>query len=419
MCATCTWIFVPAWRKKPAQNRSQIRRRKHRRERDDAESGRSMMGVPKIVLGRLRRASNPGNPPGADLLTAFAEQALAKRERLHVLEHLALCSECGEIVSLARPEIAEPQTSVKLFSLRSPILRWSAVAACVVVVGAVVTARHLAQKNVETRVTAKAPFSDTKDASQGVDLKTDLTAKLQPQPLAKQDSVLSHGLAKQRKEAAANSRALAVNAEKAGTAKKEPLAAAVPAAPSPALLSKAMDQEQQKKITYDSLGSAAKSGNEAVMNEAVATSASVEVADARPGKAKDAKDSRMKAPMAVSSGVGGAAAPVTANQMIESRAELNRAVNLTPRWNLSSEGILQRSFDGRTWQAVPVADNAVFRAVSAVGPEIWVGGNGGSLYYSSDIGQHWTPGKPAGKDSPGTAENVGIGFPGDQPCQTP
>src|SRR6184192_3247465 len=123
MCATCTWIFVPAWRKKPAQNRSQIRRRKHRRERDDAETGRSMMGVPKIVLGRLRRASNPGNHPGPDLLTAFAEHALAKRERLHVLEHLAQCSECREIVSLARPEIAEPQTSLKLFSRKSAALR--------------------------------------------------------------------------------------------------------------------------------------------------------------------------------------------------------------------------------------------------------------------------------------------------------
>jgi len=369
-----------------------------------------MMDVPKIVLGRLRGTSNPGNHPDTDLLAAFVEQALAKRERLHMLEHLAQCSECREIVSLAQPEIPEPQTALKLFSLRSPVLRWGALAACVVVVGAVVTTRHLAQKNVETRVTAKAPFSDTKDASQGVDLKTDLTAKLQPQPLAKQDSVLSHGLAKQRKEAAANSRALAVNAEKAGTAKKEPLAAAVPAAPSPALLSKAMDQEQQKKITYDSLGSAARTSDEAVMNETVATSASAEVADARPGKAKDAKDPRMKAPMAASSGIGGAVAPVTANQMIESRAELNRAVDLTPRWNLSSEGILQRSFDGRTWQAVPVADNAIFRAVSAVGPEIWVGGNGGSLYHSSDSGQHWTQVKPAVNDSPLTADIVGIEF---------
>src|SRR6266568_1685103 len=251
MCATCTWIFVPAWRKKPAQNRSQIRRRKHRRERDDVKTGRSMMDVPKIALGRLRGTSNPGNHPDPDLLTAFAEQALAKRERLHVLEHLAQCSECREIVSLARPEIAEPQTSLKLFSLRSPILRWSAVAACVV--GAVVTTRHLAQKNVETRVTAKAPFSDTKDASQGVDLKTDLTAKLQPKP----DLVVPHGLAKQRRGAALNSRAPAVNAEKAGTGKKGPLAATetASAVPGPTQLSKTTDQGQQKKIIeYDSLG---------------------------------------------------------------------------------------------------------------------------------------------------------------------
>src|SRR5437870_13765611 len=105
MCATCTWIFVPAWRKKPAQNRSQIRRRKHRRERDDAETGRSMMGVPKIVLVRLVRASNPGNHPEADLLTAFAEQALAQRERPHMLDHLAQCWEFLAIVCVGRSEI--------------------------------------------------------------------------------------------------------------------------------------------------------------------------------------------------------------------------------------------------------------------------------------------------------------------------
>src|SRR5437667_7510221 len=168
---------------------------------------RSMTDVPKIVLGCLRRASNPGNHPDADLLTAFAEQALAKRERLHVLEHLAQCSECRESVSLAQPEKVEPQTSLKLFSLRSPILRWGALAACVVVVGAVVTTRHLTQKKVETRVTAKMSLSDTKDASQAFELETDLATKLQPQPLAKQDSVLPPRFAKQRKGVALNSKA--------------------------------------------------------------------------------------------------------------------------------------------------------------------------------------------------------------------
>jgi hypothetical protein len=368
-----------------------------------------MMDVPKIAIGRLRRTSNPGNHPDADLLTAFAEQALAKRERLHLLEHLAQCSECREIVSLGQPEIPEPQTSLELFSLRSPILRWGALAACAVVVGAVVTTWHLAQKNVQTRVTAKAPISDTRDVSRAFELETDLAAKLQPQPLAKPSSGVRRGTAKQRKEAPANSRALAVDVEKARTANKEALTAAAPAAPSPALLSKT--QEPQKTIaTYDSFGSAANPGSDAVMNETVATSASVEVADARPGKAKDAKDSRMKAPMAVSSGAGGAAAPVTANRMTESRTELNRAVNPTPRWNLSPEGTLQRSFDGKTWQTVPVADNAAFRAIAAVGPEIWIGGNSGSLYHSSDSGQHWTHLNPASNGESLTADIIGIEF---------
>ena len=118
----------------------------------------------------------------------------------------------------------------------------------------------------------------------------------------------------------------------------------------------------------------------------------------------------MKAPMAASSGIGGSVAPVTANRMTESRAELDRAVDLTPRWNLSPEGTLQRSFDGKTWQTVPVADNAAFRAIAAVGPEIWIGGNSGSLYHSSDSGQHWTQVKPAVNGSPLIADIVGIEF---------
>src|SRR5207244_10647960 len=116
-------------------------------------------------------------------------------------------------------------------------------------------------------------------------------------------------------------RASAVNAEKAGAAKKEPLAAAAPAAPSPALLSKATDQEQQKKITYDSLGSATKIGNEAVMNETEATSASAEVADARPGKAKDAHDPRMKAPIATGPLTGRSGAPLTEPTITECTTE--------------------------------------------------------------------------------------------------
>src|SRR6267154_5355521 len=64
--------------------------------------------VPKIVYDRLRTAApEPGSNavarphPDADLLTAFAEQALSAPEREEVLHHLALCGNCREVLSLA------------------------------------------------------------------------------------------------------------------------------------------------------------------------------------------------------------------------------------------------------------------------------------------------------------------------------
>jgi hypothetical protein len=380
-----------------------------------------MMDVPKIVLGRLRKAANPGDHPDADLLTAFAEQVLAKQERLAVLEHLAQCSECREIVSVAQPEIREPQAELsfrKPFSLRSPMLRWGALAVCVVVVGATVTTRHLSRKRAGT-FAAKAPTPGAADAlPQTFDLKTDdLAAKLEPQS-PKRELALPRRFAKQntRAAAAADSKALGVSAERARTVKKESSSSAemVAAAPSPTLLSKMADQEHQNKIARDDLpAEAAKSGNEAATSETVmveASAPSVEVADATPGKAKEAKDSRMKAP-AAGAGTGGNVAPLVANKMAESRDEFNLPVNLIPRWNLSPQGRLQRSLDGgKRWETIPLSDKAVFRAVAVVGPEIWVGGDAGSLYRSLDSGQHWTQVRPTLNGESLTADIIGIEF---------
>jgi hypothetical protein len=91
-----------------------------------------------------------------------------------------------------------------------------------------------------------------------------------------------------------------------------------------------------------------------------------------------------------------------------------------PSWSISSSGGLQRSFDvGKTWQDVDVTASAgagvtptqtgsssaaefakaanqkkqaaapTFRAVTAMGPEVWAGGVAGALYHSVDAGGHW------------------------------
>jgi len=60
--------------------------------------------------------------------------------------------------------------------------------------------------------------------------------------------------------------------------------------------------------------------------------------------------------------------------------------------NLSGNvvGRVQRSFDdGKTWEEVRVSADFDFRAVAAVGPEVWAGGSQGALFHSSDAGAHW------------------------------
>jgi hypothetical protein len=68
----------------------------------------------------------------------------------------------------------------------------------------------------------------------------------------------------------------------------------------------------------------------------------------------------------------------------------------TLQWTLSPEGAVQRSGDsGQTWQAVSVGVGTTFRALSAVGANIWVGGKAGALYHSADSGQTWVKSEPA------------------------
>jgi hypothetical protein len=62
----------------------------------------------------------------------------------------------------------------------------------------------------------------------------------------------------------------------------------------------------------------------------------------------------------------------------------------TPTWRLSEDGLPQRSFDsGARWEKIQVDHKSGFRALSNYGMDVWVGGNGGLLYHSTDIGLHW------------------------------
>src|SRR5271168_3001549 len=98
-----------------------------------------MQDVPKIVLKRMQETAGAEAHPDADLLTAFAEQSLGESERSGVMEHLARCNDCRELVALALP--AAEAVAVKTSSgptragwLSWPVLRWSVAMAGIIAI---------------------------------------------------------------------------------------------------------------------------------------------------------------------------------------------------------------------------------------------------------------------------------------------
>jgi len=60
-------------------------------------------------------------------------------------------------------------------------------------------------------------------------------------------------------------------------------------------------------------------------------------------------------------------------------------------WKISSDGRVQRfTSGGKAWQDVHVANGIEFRAIAALGADVWVGGTGGALFHSADMGATWT-----------------------------
>src|SRR6266852_3728799 len=98
-CGTCNWIYGHVLRKIPVQKRSLEERSPHP-ERALTED---MSDVPKIVHDRLRASAPGGAHPDADVLTAFAEQALSGAEREDLVRHLSRCVDCREAVALSIP----------------------------------------------------------------------------------------------------------------------------------------------------------------------------------------------------------------------------------------------------------------------------------------------------------------------------
>lgn len=411
-----------------------------------------MQELPKIALRRLQGRPKPGVHPDANLLAGFAEKSLKDRERSLVLQHLAECADCRDVVSLALPETAA--TLVPLPGAGSsswlswPVLRWGALAACVVVVSAAVTLHFGRRQVAESPVAENAPSAADTVFTESKVLKPDeqVAAKLPPpsQIQSDRDFVVAGSLAKQREKStvagmvtprmgALAPQRLEQNEKDQLTGNRQDSAAAVkstdkplppalaPAAPAPLPTGKTLPAAPVAEARNNAVGYTPNAMTETVTVEGAATG-QLETSQTEERKAKDesvSKESRKKvqtAPAAAGAmAVGGRTADTLSAQVGQTTlgdyAKRARPGQVAIRWTLSASGALQRSFDsGKSWQTIQVANNVVFRALAANDSDIWVGGAAAALYHSSDAGQHWIQVNPEAGGEPLTSDIVAVEF---------
>lgn len=387
-----------------------------------------MEQVPKIVTQRLN-AAKAGAHPDPNLLTALVEQSLTEPERVQVLAHMAQCADCRDIVAVSLPEFemapAAAAAPAKSRWLSWRVLRWSAAAVCVVVVGAAVSLHKQASMVQEaprspSAVPEKAaatpssaapaapgPAESNRDLSAAPAAGKKLAANMAPAPIsaAQQPARDKGGLT----AAPALSKQLGAPeaASRADNRPSTPPVSQMADAVSPSAQSGELDKKEAQ-ATEQAEASSARSDDRLASTPAPA----LEVAQATTGKAKDASQ-KAKAP--APGMVGGAMtanAKLARSEAAQNELKSNYVANLVlPRWTLSSDGSLQRSLDaGKTWQTIPVPGNVTFRALAAVGVEIWVGGAKGALCHSSDAGEHWVQVQPVADGKPLTSDIIGVEF---------
>jgi hypothetical protein len=397
-----------------------------------------MEQIPKVVRQRLQTTAEAGVHPDANVLAGFVEKSLNERERAEVLGHLGRCVDCRDIVLRASPELVSAPISVGLVRsswLRGPVLRWGALAACLVVVSAAVMLRREHPVSTETSIEAVS----SRPPAVAAENKAAETAAAQapsqeraaakgafPLPQASRRELPLTSPGKNQLARSDGSKGRVIAGTRAAARPDENATAPVP---SPPELENRASRYQKKQVQQDQtveLGAEAANldaeaptvapGTETVTFQAEAGQLTT-LQDTMTGRAKDAKEPQPKsgAGAALSRNVP-AAPPAKADYKVSAQiasnvVQLRNPMTTTPRWTLSPDGVLERSLDsGRTWETIPVAASAALRALAADGFEIWVGGAAGALYHSSDIGQHWVRVIPTVDGKALDADIIGVAF---------
>jgi len=394
-----------------------------------------MTEVPKIVHDRLRAAlPGRGAPeqahPDADMLAAFAEQALSTAERDGMLQHLALCGDCREVVALALPAadlVAAPiasetdglQTTASRargphkLSFAWPTLRWAALAAGAVVAAAVLLVHpgklNQATPSAHQQITPSAPAaSGPQIASSSVPSSQIATSPNNQYAVLAKDEAGPKSELRLSKKLKAGQAVKPPQAESdmllADNKKDSGLAGKLSAAPSDRARVLAYDPRSSRAATetVEVSGAAAAVTTEPSAENALMARNETPRNDAPAiEKAKPAlqemetmeTNEQVKTEAAAVPGVARALARnVMSAAKLASPASQTLARNVT--WAIKA-GVLQRSLDsGQSWQDALHADHPLL-CYASHDEDVWTGGQAGTLFHSANSGVTWVQVQPS------------------------
>src|SRR5215472_6890076 len=172
-----------------------------------------MQEISNSLRQRLGARPQPQTHPDPDTLSAYVEQVLSPAERLRIIEHLADCSDCREVVALSLPQV-EPQQPVLQVAPRSrwwtPAYRWGALAATVAVAATLIVEKPWQKQSPATparQEQAAAPSGKTESANTSANQPASSPAVTAPASPAKASKALTSPVAADDKALQATSRA--------------------------------------------------------------------------------------------------------------------------------------------------------------------------------------------------------------------
>jgi hypothetical protein len=340
-----------------------------------------MHRLPKIVIERLKSKaidvqrnrqstieSRQSPHLEANLLAAFVERTLSERERTEVLNHLAQCAECRELVALTLPAGREAAELKRSPGRRAwwawPALRWGALAAALGAVAVLVVLRPHARRRHEPASNVMRPAM-VASARKAAPPAAALPAPPRPRTTA----------TKARAQSRESPRELAKLEKHTGAPVVQQIALPAPSAEAKEQMT--LMRTATPPVTVEAAPTKAESAE-------VTVGPDTGLVGGAPAPSANLPASRLAKAMRAKS------YPVGATGMAFRGAAASAVAQPAALWSISDNGKVQRSEDkGKTWAEMHVDETVTFRVIQVIGNEVWAGGTGGALYHSSDGGATW------------------------------